>query len=281
MIHDDLIKSHVTPMSPQPTGLIPAGQLTGTIECILFDIYGTLFISGAGDISMARQASPQISKLKKLIAKFEIDIAPRILIEKLRQDIEVRHQQLMQGGIDIPEIEMDIIWQDLLAFNDIEQARHFAVEYELIANPVYPMPNLTKLLRACRQQNCCMGLLSNAQFFTPLLFEWFLGADASTLGFSQKLIILSYQIGYAKPSPILFETAAAEIEARGIARSSTLVVGNDMLNDIYPAKQMGFQTALFAGDARSLRLRKDDPRCRHLRADLILTDLKQLLGYLR
>jgi putative hydrolase of the HAD superfamily len=222
---------------------------------------------------MARQASPQISKLKKLIAKFEIDIAPRILIEKLRQDIEVRHQQLMQGGIDIPEIEMDIIWQDLLAFNDIEQARHFAVEYELIANPVYPMPNLTKLLRACRQQNCCMGLLSNAQFFTPLLFEWFLGADASTLGFSQKLIILSYQIGYAKPSPILFETAAAEIEARGIARSSTLVVGNDMLNDIYPAKQMGFQTAL--------RLRKDDPRCRHLRADLILTDLKQLLGYLR
>ena len=267
-------------MSPQPTGLSPAGQLTGTIECILFDIYGTLFISGAGDISMARQSSPQISKLKKLIAKFEIDVAPRLLVEKLRQGIEARHQQLMQGGIDIPEIEIDIIWQDLLAFNDIEQARNFAIEYELIANPVYPMPNLAKLLRACRQQNCRMGLISNAQFFTPLLFEWFLGADAAALGFSPQLIIMSYQTGYAKPSPVLFETAAAAIEARGIARSATLVVGNDMLNDIYPAKRMGFQTALFAGDARSLRLRKDDPRCRYLRADLILTDLEQLIGYL-
>ena len=280
MIRDDLIKSYVTPMSPQPTGLSPAGQLTGTIECILFDIYGTLFISGAGDISMARQSSPQISKLKKLIAKFEIDVAPRLLVEKLRQGIEARHQQLMQGGIDIPEIEIDIIWQDLLAFNDIEQARNFAIEYELIANPVYPMPNLAKLLRACRQQNCRMGLISNAQFFTPLLFEWFLGADAAALGFSPQLIIMSYQTGYAKPSPVLFETAAAKIKAGGIARSSTLVVGNDMLNDIYPAKRMGFQTALFAGDARSLRLRKDDPRCRHLRADLILTDLEQLIGYL-
>ncbi|MGD8667822.1 MAG: hypothetical protein PVI58_17580, partial [Desulfobacterales bacterium] len=68
--------------------------------------------------------------------------------------------------------------------------------------------------------------------------------------------------------------------AKGIARSSTLVVGNDMLNDIYPAKKMGFQTALFAGDARSLRLRKDDPRCHDLRADLILTDLEQLIGHI-
>jgi putative hydrolase of the HAD superfamily len=58
------------------------------------------------------------------------------------------------------------------------------------------------------------------------------------------------------------------------------VVGNDMLNDIYPAKKLGFQTALFAGDARSLRLRTDDPRCRNLSADLILTDLEQLIGYI-
>jgi putative hydrolase of the HAD superfamily len=280
MIDNDVIKSYVTPMSPQPTGLSPAGQLTGAIECILFDIYGTLFISGAGDISMARQTSPQLSKLKQLIAKFELDVAPRTLIGKLHQAIEARHHQLMQSGIDVPEVEIDLIWQHVLACNDIEQARHFAIEYELIANPVYPMPNLAKLLTACRQQNYHMGLISNAQFFTPLLFKWFLGADASDLGFNPNLVILSYQKGYAKPSPVLFETAAAAIAAEGIARSATLVVGNDILNDMYPARQMGFQTALFAGDARSLRLRKDDPRCRHLRADLVVTDLEQLIGHI-
>ncbi|MBW2488970.1 MAG: HAD family hydrolase [Deltaproteobacteria bacterium] len=280
MIRNDVIKSYVTPLSPQPTGLSPAGQLAGTIECIFFDIYGTLFISEAGDISMARQISPRISKLKKLIAKFELDVSPRELIEKLHRAIEARHHQLKQSGSDIPEVEIDIIWQQLLACKDIEQARDFAIEYELIANPVYPMPHLAKLLRACRQQNCQMGIISNAQFFTPLLFEWFLGDDATALGFGPELIILSYQLGCAKPSPVLFEIAAAAIESRGIARSATLVVGNDMLNDIYPARQIGFQTALFAGDARSLRLRKDDPRCRDLRADLILTDLAQLIDHI-
>jgi putative hydrolase of the HAD superfamily len=280
MTRNDLIKSYVTPMSPQPTGLSPAGQPAGTIECIFFDIYGTLFISKAGDISMARQRSPQISKLKQLIAKFELDVAPHTLIEKLHHAIEARHHKLRQSGSDIPEVEIDIIWQSILACKDIELARNFAIEYELIANPVYPMPHLAKLLRACRQQNCDMGLISNAQFFTPLLFEWFLGAEATTLGFSPELIILSYQIGFAKPSPVLFETAAAAIEARGIARSATLVVGNDMLNDIYPAKRTGFQTALFAGDARSLRLRENDPRCRKLSADLVLTDLGQLIAFL-
>lgn len=280
MIRNELIKAYLTPMSPQPTAMLPGGRLAQRIECILFDIYGTLFISGAGDISMARKASPRISKLERLLAKYEVGISARVLIEQLHRAIAARHHQLVHSGIDIPEIEIDKIWLQILACDDIVQARKFAIEYELIANPVYPMPGLAKLLTACRQQNRRMGLVSNAQFFTPLLFEWFLGADLASLGFDSELIFLSYQMGYAKPSRVLFETAAAALNARGIAPSSVLVVGNDMLNDIYPAKILRFQTALFAGDARSLRLRADDPRCRNLSADLILTDLEQLIGHI-
>ena len=58
---------------------------------------------------------------------------------------------------------------------------------------------------------------------------------------------------------------------------STRGLGNDMLNDIYPARNVGFQTALFAGDKRSLRLRTEDPRCRDLTSDLVVTDLGQLI----
>jgi putative hydrolase of the HAD superfamily len=54
-----------------------------------------------------------------------------------------------------------------------------------------------------------------------------------------------------------------------------------MLNDIFPAKITGFQTALFAGDKRSLRRRTDDPRCRNLKPDLVVTDLGQLIEHLR
>ena len=121
-----------------------------------------------------------------------------------------------------------------------------------------------------------MGLVSNAQFFTPYLFEWFLGAEPTSLGFKSDLIFLSYQMGYAKPSQIFFESVSTAVQGSGMDPHSVLVVGNDLLNDIYPAKQMGFQTALFAGDARSLRLRTEDPRCRNLAANLVLTDLGQL-----
>jgi hypothetical protein len=38
-------------------------------------------------------------------------------------------------------------------------------------------------------------------------------------------------------------------------------------------------TALFAGDRRSLRLRKDDPSCRLLTPDLVITDLGQLIEH--
>ena len=65
-----------------------------------------------------------------------------------------------------------------------------------------------------------------------------------------------------------------------IPTDSALYVGNDMLNDIYPAQKTGFITGLFAGDARSLRLRSDEPACKNLSADIVITDLIQLLNHL-
>jgi putative hydrolase of the HAD superfamily len=49
-----------------------------------------------------------------------------------------------------------------------------------------------------------------------------------------------------------------------------------MRNDILPAHRAGFQSILFAGDQRSLRLRQDDPSCRSIRPDAVITDLFQL-----
>ena len=125
-----------------------------------------------------------------------------------------------------------------------------------------------------------MGIISNAQFYTAYLFKWFLGSDLNDLGFDPELVYYSYQYEIAKPSPILFQLAAQKLKERGITPPCVLYIGNDMLNDIYPAKAIGFQTALFAGDRRSLRLRADDPRCKHLRADLVITDLDQLIPHI-
>jgi putative hydrolase of the HAD superfamily len=172
------------------------------------------------------------------------------------------------------------VWKQVLELSDLGPARRFALEFEMIVNPVYPMPHLIPMLEACRERQLSLGLVSNAQFYTPMLFECFLGADLTSLGFRSDLIFLSYRFGCAKPSLKLFEFARTRLDRMGIAPRSVLYVGNDMLNDIYPATQAGFATALFAGDARSLRLRSEDPRCRTLSPDLIVTDLLQLCNHL-
>lgn len=280
MAHEELIADYLAPMSPLPTALRPGGSLAGKIQCILFDIYGTLFISGSGDISIAAKSSSRIDQLAYLEQKYDIGKEPQTLVAELHGAIQAKHRELRGSGIDYPEIRIDEIWQPILGIDDILRVRKFAIEYELIVNPVYPMPHLETLLAACRQKSLAMGIISNAQFFTPLLFEWFLDARLEQLGFDSELVFLSYQLGYAKPSMVPFKMAASAINAKGFDTGAALFVGNDMLNDIYPAHRLGYQTALFAGDARSLRLRTDESRCSNLSADLILTDLAQLIGHL-
>jgi putative hydrolase of the HAD superfamily len=67
---------------------------------------------------------------------------------------------------------------------------------------------------------------------------------------------------------------------RGIEPQQVLYVGNDRVNDIWPAARTGMKTALFAGDSRSFRPREADPRTRSVREDVLLTDLRQLADVL-
>jgi putative hydrolase of the HAD superfamily len=167
-------------------------------------------------------------------------------------------------------VRIERIWAELLGL-DPARARAFAVEYEALVNPVWPMPGLRSALRELRRQGLLLGILSNAQFYTPLLFECFLGADARELGFQEELVLYSCELGLAKPSPRLFEIARERLAAAGVPAAQALLVGNDALRDLAPARAAGFQTALFAGDARSLRGAEQAGE-----ATTVVTDLRQL-----
>jgi putative hydrolase of the HAD superfamily len=270
------VQRYLHHLAPRPTSLEPRGALKEKVKCVLFDIYGTLFISGSGDIGLADKNSPKIEEINYLLTKYTIRKSPQILLDEFYHAIKTRHQELRNTGVEFPEVNIDRIWMKVLSTDDIRIVRQFAVEFELIVNPVYPMPNLAKMLSACRQRNKLMGIISNAQFYTPHLFKWFLDLDLKDLGFDPEFVFYSYRFEVAKPSPVLFRLAADKLKAKGIPPSRVLYLGNDMRNDIYPAQSTGFQTALFAGDERSLRLRSDDPRCKKLTPDLVITDLIQL-----
>jgi len=272
----DHLKAWFQPLELIPTELSPQLPPRLDIDALLFDVYGTLFISGSGDISLARASGSQGGHLSALLKKYEIAMAGDALREQLFAAIERDHARSRDKGIAYPEVQIDSIWQGITGIQDFQTVRDFAIEYELLVNPVGPMPHLAELLAAGRRAHLVMGLISNAQFFTPLLFDWFLDNKPEKLGFSKDLLFYSWRWGCAKPSEILFEAAARRLADRGIDRQQVLYIGNDMRNDILPARKAGFRTALFAGDQRSLRLRRDDPRCTDLEPDLVVTDLIQV-----
>lgn len=277
MLNRKTVSQYIRPLFPLPTSYTKRGALDKKVKCILFDIYGTLFISGSGDINIEKSSSPNLSKLKKLLSEYGVSRPPRSLLIDLFKSITKKHNQDKQKGVDYPEVQIDRIWMNVLGIENPLRARNFAVKFELITNPVYPMPFLKEMLSAFKVKNIPMGIISNAQFYTPYLFNWFLHSDLNRLGFDPDLIFLSYRFGYAKPSMFLFENASKILCKKNISLDSVLYIGNDMLNDILPARCTGFQTALFAGDARSLKLRDDDERCKDLKPDLIVTDLMQLV----
>ncbi|MCF8052641.1 MAG: HAD family hydrolase [Desulfobacterales bacterium] len=278
MIDRKEIEDYVLALSPLPTGMKPFGRLQKSVHAVLFDVYGTLFISGSGDIgTMRRQTQGQ--KIERLVRKYRLARPPEELTEAFFEQIEAVHREKSKKGIEAPEVEIDRVWMAVLGIDDRSLARRFAVEYELIVNPVYPMPGAEKTLSGLHKKGVFMGIVSNAQFFTPWLFSWFFGNPPEGLGFDPELQIYSYRFGVAKPSTALFIAAARRLQHLGVSPDQALVVGNDMRNDVAAAQRAGFQTALFAGDARSLRLREDDPDCRDTKPDLVVTELVQLLDH--
>ncbi len=280
MIDYSMVEPYISPMAPEPTHLSPKGKLGKPLLALLCDIYGTLFISGSGDLSLAKQQHTHPKTVDQVLSEYGLEMPSAVLIQSLYRAIRSAHQDANANGIDHPEIQVDRIWSKLLPFKSSEKVRSFAVEFEMVMNPVWPMPGLREMIQTCCHQGIRLGIISNAQFYTAYLFEWFLKKDLQTLGFDPDLIFYSYQYGRAKPSRYLYQLAAKRLHQMGISTGRAAYIGNDMRNDILPAREVGFQTVLFAGDARSLRMREDEPGCQNVVPDLRITHLHQLTRYM-
>ena len=283
------VKAQSALLHPKATAL-PAKLLPlAGIKAVLFDIYGTLFVSGSGDIG-AGNAEEDEQALRVALSQVGLcteAMDPTIrATELLTRAIDQAHEQRRAEGIEYPEVDILAIWRQVLSelpkgvvTMDLveDRLRVLALEYECRVNPVWPMPRLRQTLNTLCEKRLVLGLVSNAQFYTPLLFEAFLDTPPQTLGFDALCCAFSYQMLEAKPSPRLFRKALDGLARKyGITARQVLYVGNDRLKDIWPAQRLGCRTALFAGDLRSLRLREHDERCNMVNPDVVIKDLSQL-----
>ncbi len=288
LAYHEILKTHCHPLQPLPTGQPAVLRRLEGVRAVLFDLYGTLFISGTGEVGTSRESGCDES-LCGALAAIGVPLLHRVdgAVQLVFDAIEDSHAVSHQAGIEYPEVDIVAVWRQVvteLAGRGVLEERDWqraelerlAVEYEARANPVWPMPGLEACLRSLSEGGLLLGVVSNGQFYTPELFPALLGGPAESWGFDRDLQYYSYRHGLAKPGLDLYRMAAERLGRRGVPRARVLYVGNDMLNDVHPAAQVGFRTALFAGDRRSLRLREGDPQLDGVKPDLVLTHLADL-----
>ena len=288
-----LIESQLSPLQPLTTDVSPQIPVLSGMRAVLFDIYGTLLISASGDVGDGTDSSTRAEAALAALRAVGGDPVGdgTAIVKSLHDAVHSIHQDARAAGVDHPEVDMRQIWQQVVRdpklvtdlpapAAEASWIERLAVEYEVRVNPVWPMPGVREALRAIKSAHRVLGIVSNAQFFTPWMWQAATGASLDEAGFDPLMRYFSCDHGRAKPGLALYQLAASALRQRSIEPWQTLYVGNDLRNDVAPAKAVGFRTVLFAGDRRSLRLRQDDAELQDVRPDATITEIKQLMTVL-
>jgi len=259
-------------------------KLSG-IRVVLFDVYGTLVDSNAGSIQLdaetvlKRRMTEILRQAGFIPCSREAGVS---VIDAWREKILIDYHFARASGIDYPELDICRIWRQVLR-QSIQRGwimgivnagtiKRVALEFEGAQNPVTLMPGVKAALALLRQRGIKMGIVSNAQFYTPLILRVLFGANLANLGFDRSLCIWSYRLGRAKPSPYLLNLALKRVRQEyGFMPREVLVIGNDWANDLAPARRFGCRTALLAESRRSFSHLRNAGR-----PDLLLTHWSQL-----
>jgi len=279
------------PLKPESTGTKPSLKKLNDIEAVIFDFYGTLFISGVGDIGIddgKSDAGLLLDALKGSNISVTDPRAGERGYEIYHKVVTDEIQELKASGIIYPEPDIRHVWRNVLnqmyaedligSATNSDQHDLLSVEFEARMNPIWPMPDFESTVEVLAQMGKTLGIISNSQFYTPIALEALAGKSLSGFGFDENLLHWSFEESMKKPGLTFYEgfLEKAATHYPNLKPHQFLYVGNDMLKDVYPAHHFGMKTALFAGDARSLKWHRDDSRTKNLTPDLIITELQQI-----
>ncbi len=282
------------PLHPIPTGApVNVRHSEKRVKGVIFDIYGTLLVSASGDIDKTSLACDSIVAALNFcgIETTDNEELLALAIPEYKKTIGQYQELGRSNDCRYPEIDIRAVWETLLEkFFTVGIAIDTGVKpdidriafiFEILSNRVYPMPNMEEIIVELYRMNLKLGVISNAQFYTPIIMNYFMSGNIVESEridfFDEDLSLYSYKERRSKPDVGMFKKLAEILnDDYGIAPEEALFVGNDMYKDIYPAATAGFQTVLFAGDKRSLRMREDQPEVAGLAPDYTIIGLEQL-----
>lgn len=252
------------------------------IRAVVFDVYGTIVDYWCDDFG-------DQTRKEALLCKAFLSVAERFgLVETLlkvnRADppektlhdfyhglITLKHDQAHKKGVEYPEIMIEEIWEVILIIlkrngykppllsgeNLRMYARKVAWYYNFRALGRQLYPGVVEALEGLKLGNIVAGIVSNAQFYTPIDLTLLLRDQSNGKYddifelFDVDLTFFSYEYKVAKPDKLLFRKLFDALYEYQILPTQTVFVGNDLCIDIQPAREAGMKTALFTGDNRS------------------------------
>jgi putative hydrolase of the HAD superfamily len=254
----------------------------GDIRVAIFDVYGTLFNYWRDEFETEQRKQNALrDSFAKTMDRFEMrryieEMNPDEPAEKTISDlyhglITLKHELSAEKKVEFPEVRIEEVWEAIYLMvkrrGYDQSALHLGQDKDFIRCLAYCYnffsfnrglyPGVASALQQLHERNIRLGVLSNAQFYTPIDLSLFLRdqsngeIDDHIRLFDQDLMFFSYEYGVSKPNKILFRKLFDALYEYEILPSQALFVGNDLGSDILPAQEAGMKTAFFTGDSRS------------------------------
>jgi len=278
-LHETSARTYKRPLEPAD-GASRTEKLKD-IRAVVFDVYGTLINYWRPGLEDKEQREHFLKAACREVADrfgftgFLVEMNPEEDPEKTLYDlyhgcIALCHGNARKKGEDFPEAKIEGVWGLILMMlkrrgYDPEQAvpgqagdlaRYLAYTYNFFSLGRELYPGVVDALAALKKNNIALGIVSNAQFYTPidltlLVRDQSRGAyDDFNEIFDPDLTFFSYEYNVAKPHGLFRQLYDALYEYQILPRQ-TVFAGNDLVIDIAPAQQAGMKTAHFIGDKRS------------------------------
>jgi len=277
-------KLHAAESAPQTRSLVPIGLPAQSmklheVRAVIFDVYGTLVNYWKPEFGEAgAKAAHLVSVFRKTIERFGMTDALRHMNDEHSPEqtlndlyhglIALNHEKSRSKGVTFPEVRIEEVWMVILLMlkrhgfdpiplalgEDREVAKCVAYYYNFHALGRGFYPGVVEALSTLKKHNIRLGIVSNAQFYTPIDLSLF--ARDQGLGdvddfrelFDDDLVVFSYEEGSAKPGPQLFRRLYDALYEASILPKETVFIGNDLVADVKPAQEAGMRTGFFAGD---------------------------------
>jgi FMN phosphatase YigB (HAD superfamily) len=211
------------------------------IRAVIFDIYGTLLEVGP--------PPPDAPARWELMWEDRLKKEPRLSLEEFRVECERaiarEHAAARTRGIACPEIYWpDVVGSILPEFAHLPENERsdFRFYHAQMAHTVRLMPGACEAMRPLLDGTVRLGLASNCQPYTLRELDSSLaGVGLSRKVFASGLCFFSFEHGFSKPDPHVFQILTARLHACGIAPDQTLMFGDRLDHDIAPARAAGWQ----------------------------------------